>query len=845
MPARTPSLRTLHPALIGLALLFLPLAAGAQLVVAGNQFWSQDSAGISSSAEEGDGFGSALAAGDFDGDGFGDLAIGVPSEAHGTVQSAGGVHILYGGRAGLAASGTQFWSQDSSFVPDDAEAFDSFGEVLAAGDLDCDGFDDLAVAAPHEDFLLAHWAGTVHVFWGSADGLTPIAGMAGTIPLTTRLDADDFSPAAGRQGFADFGAALAIGVVRSGGVPVGTFLAIGTPGHDAGSVAAAGAVFTYVTDCGSRSLQTSRYIHQDAEEGGVGVAGAAEASDHFGAALAAGDFDGDGRDDLAVGVPGEDIDSNTLLEAGALALFDTASTTGPRFAGNVLVDQSTSGMAGIARAGDQFASVLVAGDFDADGHDDLAIGTPTDRNSSGDAVGGVVIVYGSAAGLDLARSDAWNASSFSLPLADDGFGQALAVGSFDGDIEDDLAIGAPFADVGGALSAGRVHILYGGSSGLALARSQIFDQGTGGLANSPGFADALGKALAAGDFDGNGEGDLGIGVPAEDIGTVNTAGAVAVVYGSNVGKLGDARFALSSSSAAEAGNSTVTVQRLGSALLAASVDVQRTGGSATPGTDFSFATTTVSWDAGDFADKTVALAIVPDTLDEGNETVVLGFASPSAELGLASPTQHTFTILDNDQGGVVLFAAASFAAFENAGSVSIEVQRLLGAASGVTVQYAATAGTASAPADFTAVSGTLTFAAGESAKTFSIPLVNDALAEEYETVLLTLSVPSGGATLGTPASAVLYLRDNDSSSILSDGFESGGLGRWSARRNELDARSFSRANAAALERGPQRDEAEGASSLSSVSARASTVSGLRIRARIPSRSAAVSSSGRR
>lgn len=770
--------------ILALVALTTPPATRAQLVVAGNQFWSQDSPGISSSAEEGDRFGSVLASGDFDGDGFRDLAIGVPWEDLEEVADGGGVHVLYGSRVGLATAGTQFWSQDSTNVPDSGEEGDNFGDALAAGDLDCDGFDDLAVGVGDESFLFANHAGTVHVFWGSADGLTPVAGMAGTTPITTRLDADDFAPTTGRQGGGSYGEALAIGIVRSGGVPIGTFLAVGAPGHDPGFANSAGAVFTYTNACGSRSLETSRYIHQDAEENGVGVAGGAEEGDSFGGALAAGDFDGDGRDDLAVGVPREDIDGNSLVDAGALALFDTASTTGPRFTGNVLVDQSTSGMAGIERTDDRFAEVLVAGDFDGDGRDDLAVGTPQDHTAAGDNVGGVVVVTGSASGLEVSSSVAWNASSFSLPLvAQEGFGHALAAGDFDGDSEDDLAIGVPFADVDGAGSAGRVHILYGASGGLGTSRTQVLDQGPGGLANSPEFRDFLGYALAAGDFDGNGEDDLGIGADEEAIGTVSQAGAVAAVYGSDAGKLGEARFALPSSSATEAGSPTVTVQRLGSALLAASVDVQRTGGTATPGTDFSFATTTVSWAAGEFADKTVALAIAPDTLDEGNETVVLGLASPSAELGLASPAQHTFTILDNDEGGVLLLSAATFAAFENAGSISIEVQRLLGAASGVTVQYAATAGTASAPADFTAVSGTLTFAAGDTFETFSIPLVNDALAEDYETVLLSLSLPAGGATLGTPAAAVLFIRDDDSPGVFRDGFESGGFTRWSAKRN--------------------------------------------------------------
>src|SRR6266496_1779736 len=59
---------------------------------------------------------------DFNGDGFGDLAVGVPSEDVGTVTDAGAVHVLYGSPDGLAAAGTQFWTEDTPGIPDAAEA---------------------------------------------------------------------------------------------------------------------------------------------------------------------------------------------------------------------------------------------------------------------------------------------------------------------------------------------------------------------------------------------------------------------------------------------------------------------------------------------------------------------------------------------------------------------------------------------------------------------------------------------------------------------------------------------------------------------------------------------------
>ena len=79
---------------------------------------------------------------DFNGDGFDDLAVGVPGEDIGTINSAGAVNVIYGSSGGLSCGGNQFWHQDSSGILDTAEASDQFGDALAAGDFNGDGFDD-------------------------------------------------------------------------------------------------------------------------------------------------------------------------------------------------------------------------------------------------------------------------------------------------------------------------------------------------------------------------------------------------------------------------------------------------------------------------------------------------------------------------------------------------------------------------------------------------------------------------------------------------------------------------------------------------------------------------------
>src|SRR5439155_18894373 len=122
------------------------------------------------------------AGGDFNGDGFSDLAIGAPFEDVGRLANAGAVNVLYGALRGLHANGIggpddQFWFQGHDGVDDHPEAGDHFGWSLASGDFNGDGYSDLAIGVPHEDVRLEsnHGivvdAGAVNVLYGSPTGL--------------------------------------------------------------------------------------------------------------------------------------------------------------------------------------------------------------------------------------------------------------------------------------------------------------------------------------------------------------------------------------------------------------------------------------------------------------------------------------------------------------------------------------------------------------------------------------------------------------------------------------------------------------------------------------------------
>jgi hypothetical protein len=108
--------------------------SSAGLTATGDQRWTQDSVvngvAIADTTETSDNFGAAVAAGDFNGDGFDDLAVGVPFEDFGTLSNTGAVNVIYGTAAGLSAVNNQFWDQNEAGIVDKNEANDRFGAAL-------------------------------------------------------------------------------------------------------------------------------------------------------------------------------------------------------------------------------------------------------------------------------------------------------------------------------------------------------------------------------------------------------------------------------------------------------------------------------------------------------------------------------------------------------------------------------------------------------------------------------------------------------------------------------------------------------------------------------------------
>ncbi len=461
------------------------------LTVTGNQGWDQDRADMADAAEPEDLFGYALAGGDFNGDGYPDLAIGVPSEDLEDKQDAGAVQVLYGTDQGLTATGNQLWHQDSPGIDGIAESSDGFGRALATGDFNGDGYMDLAVGITGEDIEGTQGAGAVQVIYGSAQGLTADGNQLWTQESPGVL---------GSVANADwFGAALAAGDFNGDGY---ADLAIGVPGEHVGSGLSgfdSGAVqVLYGTDQGLTATGNQLW-HQDSP----GVAGVAELHDQFGKALAAGDFNGDGYMDLAIGVPIEDV--GDTVDAGVVQVL-YGSADGLRATGNQMWYQGLSGLSDTAEEGDQFGSSLATGDFNGDGYWDLAVGVSREDVGSVTEAGAVQVLYGSAQGLTAAGNQLWTEADLHFgkeepPLQEDAqFGFALAAGDFNGDGLTDLAVGVPYRDkvmiVGGVTDPGGVWIVYGSSGGLTATDSQWWDQSISGMDAMFEPEDRFGYALA-------------------------------------------------------------------------------------------------------------------------------------------------------------------------------------------------------------------------------------------------------------------------------------------------------------------------------------------------------------
>ena len=213
------------------------------------------------------------------------------------------------------------------------------------------------------------------------------------------------------------------------------------------------------------------------------------------------------------------------------------------------------------------------------------------------------------------------------------------------------------------------------------------------------------------------------------------------------------------------GQAIIDVVRTGGTNGVVTVDFGTVpGGTATAGVDYTNVTGVLVFGNGETV-KTFVVPIIDDAIVEGNETVMLALSNPkgqgAATARLGAQTTATLVIVDDEfSPGVLSFATNAWQVSEG-GSVTITVNRINGSRGLVSASYATADVTAQAGLDYTAATGSLSWADGDvTPKSFTVATIEDALVEGLETLNLALSLPTGGATLGV-SNAVLTIVDND------------------------------------------------------------------------------------
>ena len=405
-------------------------------------------------------------------------------------------------------------------------AMGNFGQVLATGDVNGDGYSDLLASDRSQDAL--------YIFYGSASGLAS--------PLNQNSANVTIRSSAGKL---TFGEALATGDVNHDGIDD---IVVGSSNED-GYALAAGVVYLIA---GSPSLADG-YANVMATSSWYGAA----ASDYLGSAVAIGDLNSDGYAEILAGAKFVDVyaapssgafyvlDMATAPASGSIAAVASARITGStaneylggKLAvvgdvngdgyGDILASVDSAVVGGLFSVGraylfygpqltsgtaDVYASVrytgsvaydqvgraiAAAGDVNGDGYADMLIGA-----NGADSYGYAYIVMGSNALVD-GYVSALATATFSGVTSADSFAWAVAGSNVNGDAYSDLIVGASGAGVGG-----EGYIFYGSASPTSRNSSTADVMRTSGDISA-----ATGEAVAAGDLNGDGYADVAFGVP--------------------------------------------------------------------------------------------------------------------------------------------------------------------------------------------------------------------------------------------------------------------------------------------------------------------------------------------
>ncbi|MFJ3304648.1 VCBS repeat-containing protein [Streptomyces sp. NPDC086549] len=330
------------------------------------QVISQNTAGIPGAAETGDWFGWGLSLGDLDGDGYTDLVVGAPGEDVGSVQEAGTLTVVWGGKTGL--SGGKVVATGSML--DQVRP-----RHATVGDFNGDGHLDVATDN--------------HLLTGP---FTRTAGAAASVDLAFDLSNED--------------AGFAIDDVAAGDVD-----------HD-GITDLVGIIHTYDEEGPGIGYRVA-YLHGTTQ--GLSAPVVLKQTDGTnvpgGSSLGIGDVNKDGYADLVIGRPvdghGEESVEPALLGGQVGVVYGSAS--GPDTSRTTVINQDTAGVPGVSEKGDDFGLGISVGDVNGDGYADVAVGSPGEAIGTVASAGGVAVLRGGASGLTGSGAVSFNQNATGVP----------------------------------------------------------------------------------------------------------------------------------------------------------------------------------------------------------------------------------------------------------------------------------------------------------------------------------------------------------------------------------------------------------------------------------------------
>ncbi|MFJ5550654.1 FG-GAP and VCBS repeat-containing protein [Streptomyces sp. NPDC093225] len=390
---------------------------------------------------------------DFNGDGYEDFVTSAPAATIGGKAGAGYVAVVPGGPNGLVTAQRKVISQATAGVPGDPGTADNFGYALATGDFNGDGYDDLAVGTPYDRVGATPSSGdpgSVTVLYGSAAGLVKAARTMGTSK--------------------HLGIGLTAADMDGNGRPEVVASEHRVPGY--------GGLNRYTVPKGGTALTKTADSTSWGEYG-----------------LAAGDVDGDGKDDVAAQFV-------ALGDVPVLSVFH-----GGKLDDDVAWEPQEWGGADTAM-----------GDLDRDGKAEVVVGRPysTRRAEGGD----VAVWKGRSTGLtDLATRIITQATAGVPDIAEEGdrFGDSVALGDVNGDGHLDLAVGVPGENSGDVLDTGSVTVLRGSATGIVTATDGVvLTQNSAGVPGSSELQDKFGWTVGLRDYTKDGKAELAVSATGEN-----------------------------------------------------------------------------------------------------------------------------------------------------------------------------------------------------------------------------------------------------------------------------------------------------------------------------------------